>query len=337
MSLPTPRQLKNLYPLSDSAKNFIKKSRETLSNILKGEDDRLVLIVGPCSIHNFQEGLLFAQKLKELFNLAKDSSFIVMRAFIEKPRTRFGWRGLVHDPYLNGSYDLAKGLSLSRDFLVHLAEMGIPAATEFVTPSIAPYIEDTISWGCIGARTSSSQIHRLLASSLLMPIGFKNSVEGCVESSINGALVAKSSNTFIHMNEDGKIDHYTSQGNPHTHIVLRGALNAPNYEKKNVSEALKKSEKEGLNRKICIDCSHGNSGGYHPKQQEVFESVVTQIREGNQKIFGLMLESNLLEGKQSLPAEKPGVSITDGCLSYSSTAELISSISSGISISLTQS
>jgi 3-deoxy-7-phosphoheptulonate synthase len=337
MHLPSPRQLKEQFPLSDLAQSFVYKSRKALVNILEGVDRRLLFIVGPCSIHSAKEGLLFAERLKELSDRVDESCFIVMRAYVEKPRTRAGWKGLVHDPHLNGTDDLAEGLSTARSFLVRLAEMGIPTATEFLTPHLAPYIEDTISWGCIGARTSSSQVHRLLASSLEMPVGFKNSVDGNIDCAISGAAVASSSHTFMHFDDDGKLCRYTSRGNPHTHVVLRGSLTEPNYDEKTILDTLGKLGDQELPERILIDCSHGNSGSRFYQQREVFESVMMQIQGGNRHILGMMLESNLEEGKQSMPAQKSGVSITDGCLDYSTTAELISSVSSERSMSLTHS
>jgi 3-deoxy-7-phosphoheptulonate synthase len=337
MYLPSPRQLKEQFPLSDLAQSFVCKSRKKLVNIIEGVDRRLLFVVGPCSIHYAEEGLLFAKKLKELCQQIGDSCFIVMRAYIEKPRTLAGWKGLVHDPHLNGNDDLAQGLATSRSFLVDLAEMGIPVATEFLTPHLAPYIEDTISWGCIGARTSSSQVHRLLASSFEMPVGFKNSIDGNIDCAISGAAVASSSHTFMHFDDDGKLFSCTSKGNSHTHVVLRGSLTKPNYDKKTILDTLKKLKDQGLPERILIDCSHGNSNRHFYQQRKVFESVMIQIQGGNHHILGMMLESNLEEGKQSMPAQNSGVSITDGCLDYSTTAELISSVSSERSMSLTHS
>jgi len=337
MYLSTPYELKSEIPLSDIAHSFIEKSRKTLINILEGIDRRLLFIIGPCSIHNIKEGLQFAEKLKKLSEEMADTCFIAMRAYVEKPRTQRGWKGLVHDPHLNGSGDLAEGLVKSRKFLVRLAEMGIPAATEFLTPHLVPYIEDTISWGCIGARTSSSQIHRLLASNLAMPVGFKNTVDGNIESAIHGVAVASYSHHFMHLDDYGKLCRVESQGNPHAHVVLRGSLTGPNYDEKTVLTTLGKLGEQELPERVLIDCSHGNSGGRYYEQKEAFDSVLMQIQGGNRHILGMMLESNLEEGKQSIPAQREGISVTDGCLDFSTMAELISSVSSSRSISLTHS
>lgn len=337
MHLPSPLQLKERYPLSDLSKGFIENSRKTLINILEGIDRRLLFIVGPCSIHNIEEGLAFAERLKELSDRVAENCFIAMRAYVEKPRTRAGWKGLVHDPQLNGSHDLAEGIAKARAFLVRLAELGVPAATEFLTPHLAPYIEDTISWGCIGARTSSSQTHRVLASALPMPVGIKNSVDGNIETAISGVAVAGCSHTFMHFDDEGKLCRFTSEGNPHAHVVLRGSLTGPNYDEKTILHTLGKLGEQELPERILVDCSHGNSGGRYYQQREAFESVVMQIQGGNRHIVGLMLESNLEEGKQSIPAQKCGVSITDGCLDFPTTAALISSVSSERSMSLTHS
>ena len=331
MHFPSPRNLKEQRPLSQQASSFISQSRATIKKIFTEEDPRLLMVVGPCSIHRVDEALEYARALKELAEEVKDSCFLVMRAYIEKPRTREGWKGLAHDPYLNGSEDIEGGLVLSRSLLVALAELGVPAATEILTPHLVPYIEDLISWGCIGARTSSSQIHRLLASYLHMPVGFKNTIDGNIGCAIDGVHVAKSPHKFLHFSEHGQLQAVHSQGNPYTHLVLRGSSSDTNFEKGPVQEALSTLQREGLPPRVLIDCSHGNSKGQHFRQKEVFQKVMEQIREGNTGIMGMMLESNLEEGRQKIPSQlselQKGVSITDGCLDFSTAVGLISSIS----------
>lgn len=339
MHLKPPSEIKQEFPLSDTAKAFIAQSRQTICKIIDRQDPRMLLIVGPCSIHNPEEGIEFAEQIKKLSN---DHCFIVMRTYIEKPRTKTGWKGLVHDPHLNGSEDLECGLRIAREFLCWIAEMGVPTATEFLTPHLAPYIEDTISWGCIGARTSSSQVHRLLSSYLPMPVGFKNSVDGNVECAINGVYVSKMPHTFMHICENGKLCKVRSKGNPHTHVVLRGSLATENYHKDSVQTVLNHLRQYELPPRVLIDCSHGNTHGHYFKQKEVFSAVLEQIQNGNQQIIGMMLESNLESGSQKIPPQltelQSGVSITDSCLDLSTTIELIKSASqSSAMMSLTQS
>lgn len=331
MQLPTPRYLKELSPLSEQGRAFVLDARNTIRNIFDRQDERLLLVVGPCSIHHTGEALQFAREFKELAERVKDDCFLIMRAYIEKPRTRQGWKGLVHDPHLNGSHDVSCGLQIARTLLVELAEMGVPVATEFLTPHLAPYIEDLITWGCIGARTSSSQVHRLLASSLPMPVGFKNSIDGNTECALSAIHVARSPHSFMHISDEGKLIQTQSSGNPYSHLVLRGSRTGTNYDAPTIQQILTSLRSEELPPRLLIDCSHGNSEGQYFKQKEVFETVLKQIQEGNKQIMGMMLETNLEAGSQAIPAQldqlQPGVSITDSCLDFSSTAELISSMS----------
>jgi 3-deoxy-7-phosphoheptulonate synthase len=331
MHLIAPKDLTAQLPLSQKGAEFIAESRKTIMRIFDRQDPRILAIVGPCSIHNVEEALNYAQQLKELAWQVRESCFIVMRAYIEKPRTRKGWLGLVHDPHLNGTHDLAYGLTLSRSFLVELAEMGVPAGTEFLTPHLAPYIEDLISWGCIGARTSSSQIHRQLASWLKMPIGFKNTVDGNVDAAINGVHAARHPHHFMHISETGNLKLVKGSGNPYAHVVLRGSTAATNYDEESVQKVLSSLREHELPPRILIDCSHGNAQGQYFKQKNAFHEVLEQIQKGNHQIVGMMLESNLQAGAQLLHTQldglQPGVSITDPCIDYSTTAELISSAS----------
>lgn len=334
-----PKDLIEQWPLSREAKRFISQSRKTIQKIFENKDPRLLIIVGPCSIHRIDEALEYAKMLKELAEEVKDLCFLVMRAYMEKPRTREGWKGFVHDPHLNSSCDIQEGLALTRTFLLSLAEMGIPAATEILTPYIVPYIEDLLTWGCIGARTSSSQIHRLLASYLPIPIGFKNSIEGNIDCAVDGVHVARSSHRFLHISEDGRLQHILSHGNPFAHVVLRGSSHGVNFHPEEIQKVISTLQKEGLPPRLLIDCSHGNSKGKYYNQKETFYAVLDQIHKGNTSIMGMMLESNLEAGVQQIPTQlstlQRGVSITDACLDFSSTAELISSV--GTCMSLTQS
>lgn len=341
MDLPSPRQIKEAHPLQEEVLPFVTSSRDTVCKIFDRQDPRLLLIVGPCSIHRIEECLEYARALKQLADDVKDSCFLVMRAYIEKPRTRQGWKGFLHDPHLNGSDEIPEGLKLARFFLSELAAIGIPVATEFLTPHLIPYVEDLITWGCIGARTSSSQIHRILASSLSMPMGFKNTVDGNIDCAIDGVHVARSPHTFMQINDAGQLSVIRSKGNPYTHIVLRGSYKEANFQKEHVQRALTKLREEELPPRILIDCSHGNSRGQYFKQKEAFQSIMQQIADGNHQIMGMMLESHLEAGAQKIPAQlaelQRGVSITDACLDFSTAAELISSLSSSsfTSMSLT--
>jgi 3-deoxy-7-phosphoheptulonate synthase len=341
MQIPMPAQLKRQLPLSDRAEEFVRASRKTISAIFERQDPRILIVVGPCSIHSTKEALQYGKLLKELAEEMKDHCYLVMRAYIEKPRTKQGWKGLVHDPYLNGSSEMSTGLILARSLFIELAEMGVPIATEFLTPHLAPYIEDLVSWGCIGARTSTSQIHRFLASHLPMPVSFKNSMDGNIDCAVHAASVARAPHTFMHISDEGMLKLVHSKGNPHAHIVLRGSSFGTNFDAKSVQEALAALRREELPPRIVVDCSHGNCRGQYFKQKEVFQSVLGQIQEGNSLIMGMMLESNLEAGTQKIPAQldelQRGVSVTDPCLDFSSTAELISSVLQSRSMSLTHS
>ena len=331
MELIAPQDLIAKIPLSKKGAEVVAESRKTIMRIIDRQDPRLLLIVGPCSIHNVEEALVYAQQLRKLAQEVEESCFIVMRAYVEKPRTRKGWLGLVHDPHLNGSHDIGSGLTMTRTFLVELAEMGMPAGTEFLTPHLAPYIEDLISWGCIGARTSSSQIHRQLASHLKMPIGFKNSVDGNIECAVNAIHAARTPHQFMHINAKGRLHLAKSGGNPYAHVVLRGSSKAPNYDEASIQTTLCMLREQELPPRILIDCSHGNAQGQYFKQKKAFQDVLEQIQRGNHQIFGMMLESNLHAGAQMiynpLDGLQPGVSVTDPCIDYSTTSELISSVS----------
>lgn len=343
MDLISPQELKQELPLSDHGIHFLHQNRRTIENIFERRDPRLLLIIGPCSIHNVNEALEFAHKLQNLATEMKDSCFIVMRAYVEKPRTAGGWQGLVHDPYLNGSNDISQGLFLARSLLLQLAEMEMPIATEFLTPHLSPYFEDLVTWGCIGARTTSSPVHRLLASHLPMPIGFKNTVEGNIQAAINGVAVARQPHHFLHIDETGKLCHIQSKGNPFAHVVLRGATTHTNYEKESIQKTVNILRKLELPPRILIDCSHGNCQGKYFKQKEAFYSALEQIKEGNQQILGMMLESNLEASSQKIPSQlsdlQRGVSITDPCLDFSTMSDLVRSVqdSSSMVMSLNQS
>lgn len=345
--LPSPQELKEKFPLANNEKQFLFFSRQKAQKIVEGIGDTLAVIVGPCSIHDPEAALEYATRLKYLTE--KLSLFIVMRVFFEKPRTTIGWKGLLYDPYLNGTHDITAGLYATRELLVKLTQMKIPIATEFVDPIVAPYFEDLITWGFIGARTSSSQPHRQLASGFPFPVGIKNALDGDITPAIHGVIAARSPHIFAGINNDGSICKKTTFGNPHSHIVLRGSQNGPNYMQatslypnnpKNSDLSAPKPwdwsclGMHGITSKIMIDCSHGNCEKNYETQKEVFLSVLKLLAAGNTQIIGMMLESHLIEGNQALTDDlRYGVSITDPCIGWSMTEELLSEADEQLSIS----
>jgi 3-deoxy-7-phosphoheptulonate synthase len=278
---------------------------------LDGKDERLVVIVGPCSIHDSHSAVEYAKRLKALAEDVSDRFFLIMRFFVEKPRTRIGWKGILYDPHLDHSDDIAEG---------------VPCATEFLEPLVVPYFEDLITWGLIGARTSASQPHRQLASGIPFPVGLKNGYKGELDIALAGIEAAESGHSLIKINQEGKIIASRTRGNPHAHLVLRGSDKYPNYDPESVTYALKMLSGHNLKERLLIDCSHGNSRKDHKKQQLVFESVMEQVQEGNRAIRGVMIESHIESGKQSLKPKEAlqyGLSITDSCLGWNETADLL--------------
>jgi 3-deoxy-7-phosphoheptulonate synthase len=326
--LPSYKEIKTRFPLLPSQHLFIEESRQTVRAILNGTDPRLLLIVGPCSIHDRLSAKEFAVQLHKLAYTVASHFFLVMRVYCEKPRTASGWKGFLYDPLLDGSHAMHLGIEWTRQLLLELATLQVPAATEFLDPLTAYYYEDLMTWGSIGARTASSQTHRQLASALPMPIGFKNGVAGNVSAAVNGAMAASHPHTYMRICENGKPIIARTMGNPDTHVVLRGGESGPNYDPSSVSEALARLEHAKLPLRLLIDCSHHNSAKKHDRQPGVFQSVIHQIIEGNTNIRGLMLESHLHAGNQILTSDlsqlQYGISITDACLDWHSTAHLIS-------------
>lgn len=326
-SLLSPKELQKKLPLSSQQGEFVLNSRRQISQVLDGKDSRILLIVGPCSIHDITAAKEYATKLRQLADLVSDSFLIVMRVYFEKPRTKRGWKGFMYDPLLDGSTSIEKGLHWARELLLDLAEMEIPTATEFLDPLTANYINDLISWACIGARTSESPIHRQMASGLFMPVAFKNNTSGNIDAAINGVLSAAEAHTFLSIDEEGHIALKQTKGNSNCHIVLRGGKNKPNFDPAAISQALRLLDHAGLPRCVVIDCSHDNCNKNHEKQIQVFESVINQFIQGNRSIRGILLESNLFAGNQSFAASlsqlKYAISITDPCLDWKTTEKLI--------------
>lgn len=321
--LITPLQLKNDIPITEKARETVFSGRETIKNILDGKDNRKIIITGPCSIHDIKAAKEYANKLKSLADELSDILYIVMRVYFEKPRTTVGWKGLINDPNLDDSFDIELGLHMGRQLLMDLAEMGLPAATEALDPISPQYLQDLIAWSAIGARTTESQTHREMSSGLSMPIGFKNGTDGGLTVAINALQSVAQPHNFLGINPEGQVAITRTRGNQHAHIVLRGGNGKPNYDSVSVSMCEKQLTDSGIKPNIMIDCSHANSNKDHNLQPLVLENVTNQILEGNQSIIGVMLESNLNSGNQSIPENladlKYGVSVTDACIDWPTT------------------
>ncbi len=324
--LITPQELKNKIPLSDKARRFIRESRQTVADIIHKRDHRLLVVCGPCSIHDLDAAKDYARRLKALSAELNDQIYLVMRVYFEKPRTTVGWKGLINDPHLDGSFDIEHGLHIGRELLVELAEMEIPLATEALDPISPQYLSDTFSWAAIGARTTESQTHREMASGLSMPIGFKNGTDGSLSTAINAMQAASSSHRFMGINREGQVALLTTQGNHNGHVILRGGKQT-NYDSVSVAECEQEMASSNLDCALMVDCSHANSRKDYRRQPLVAQDVFKQIRQGNRSIIGLMIESHINEGNQSsdLPFEqmKYGVSITDACINWQATEDLL--------------
>lgn len=326
-ALPSPRVIKTKLPITDKAAALVVETRDAIRKILHGQDrDRLVVIVGPCSIHDPDAAYEYAERLMPVADALRDRFLIVMRTYFEKPRTTVGWKGLINDPHLDGTCDIAAGMELARTILLKINQLGLPCGTELLDPISPQYVADLISWTAIGARTTESQIHRELASGVSMPIGFKNGTEGSLQVAVNAMISARTPHHFVGINADGQTAIIKTLGNPDRHIVLRGGGGKPNYEAEHVARAEAAVAGEGVARPIMIDCSHDNSRKDHTRQGAVAREVVRQFREGRHTITGLMLESNLSPGKQTWKEGvglKHGVSITDACLGWDETERLL--------------
>ena len=324
--LITPQELRSKLPVSDNALNFIRESRQTIADIIHKRDHRLLVVCGPCSIHDIEAAKEYAVKLKALSEELSDQLYIVMRVYFEKPRTTVGWKGLINDPHLDGSFEVEEGLHIGRQLLIDLVEMGIPLATEALDPISPQYLGDLFSWAAIGARTTESQTHREMASGLSMPVGFKNGTDGSLGTAINAMQAAASGHRFMGINRDGQVALLNTQGNPDGHVILRGGKQT-NYDSVSVTECENEMNAAGLSPSLMVDCSHANSRKDYRRQPLVAEDVIHQIREGNKSIIGLMLESHINEGNQSadLPRGEMayGVSITDACINWESTDTLL--------------
>ncbi|HEU0167375.1 MAG TPA: 3-deoxy-7-phosphoheptulonate synthase [Chloroflexota bacterium] len=326
-SLTPPAELLAELPLPDRSAELVLHSRDEVERILNGEDDRLMLVVGPCSVHDPEAGIEYARLLANLATEVAQDVVLVMRLYFEKPRTTVGWKGLINDPYLDGSYAVNDGLRISRKLLLDVLALGIPVGCEFLDPISPQYISDAVTWGAIGARTSESQVHRSLASGLSMPVGFKNSTDGRIGVAIDAIRTAAHSHSFFGVTEDGRAAIVTTAGNEDCHVVLRGGTGKPNHGAESVQHALATLRKAGLPERLVIDASHDNSGKDHTQQPAVADQIAAQVAGGERGIVGVMLESFLVEGRQNAGSGKAdlvyGQSITDACMGWGTTVPVV--------------
>jgi len=317
-----PRFVRNDFPVSKKAEEFVVESRKTIADIMSFKDDRFMVVVGPCSIHDPSSALEYAEKLRNLQTAVADKMFLVMRAYVEKPRTTVGWKGLVNDPDLNETYDISKGLRIARKLYRDITEMGVPIANEMLDTMTPQYLAEFISWGAIGARTTEAQSHRELVSGLSFPLGFKNGTDGNIIIAVQAMATAKQKHCFLGINEDGLPSIVKTRGNENVHVVLRGAKDIPNYMLRDIkkTENLLHTVGKFLNSGIMVDCSHGNCSSQHRLQRRVLEDGIEQILSGNITIKAWMIESHLKEGSQKINSDSSkleyGVSITDSCMSF---------------------
>ncbi len=330
--LPRPAEFVKAMPLGDTGRKVVERSRQEITAVIKGEDKRKLLITGPCSIHDAGQAGELACRIAQMAKEVSDQFLVIGRFYFEKPRTVDGWKGLVYDPHINNSCDIEKGLELARKVLIHAVdECGLPAATEFLNPFTPQYYSDLVSWTAVGARTSETQLYREMMSGLSMPVGYKNSTRGDIDTAVNSLIALRNETCFIGIDQDGNASIVATTGNDTGHLVLRGGA-GPNYQKDSVMFALEVMKERGLSNGVVIDCSHGNTGGDYHKQHLVFDDVIEQICRGNEKIAGIMTETNLVGGRQPIGKDltgfdmstlKYGVSITDACLGFDETRELV--------------
>jgi 3-deoxy-7-phosphoheptulonate synthase len=332
--LLAPATIHTELPITETAAALVGETRDRIRNILSGSDRRLLVIVGPCSIHDVNAAFEYGEKLAFLRKELEDHLEIVMRVYFEKPRTSLGWKGLINDPHLDGSYDINSGLRLARKLLLELAHLGLPSATELLDPIIPQYIADVISWTAIGARTTESQTHREMASGLSMPVGFKNGTDGGLHTAVNAMLTASQPHRFLGINLEGMASIVTTTGNPDGHIVLRGGKQGPNYDAAHVEKAAAELSRHNMNTRMMIDCSHGNSGGDYARQPDALEDIAAQLADGSPHIMGVMIESHLVAGKQPFPKDKStlvyGQSITDACVDFPTTVGMLKDLAKAV-------
>jgi 3-deoxy-7-phosphoheptulonate synthase len=326
-TLITPEKLKKRLPLFGETADMVENNRQIICDILDRKDHRIFMVVGPCSIHDVEAALDYAEKLQALAEEVSDTIVLVMRVYFEKPRTSTGWKGLINDPDLNDTFRIEEGLHIGRRLLLKLSAMGLPTSTEALDPISPQYLHDIITWSAIGARTTESQTHREMSSGLSCPVGFKNGTDGGLEVAINAMKAVNSPHRFLGIDPKGKVSIVHTRGNPYAHVVLRGGNGMQNYDSASVAQCEALCEKAGVSTNIMIDCSHANSNKDYTRQPLVLENVLNQILEGNKSIVGLMIESNLEAGRQDIPPDlrdlKYGVSVTDACIDWETTERCI--------------
>lgn len=332
--LLSPNQLLEQLPLTETAAALVAQTRDRIRNIMHNEDRRLLVVVGPCSVHDVDAAYDYGQKLVKLRERFSDSLEIVMRVYFEKPRTNIGWKGLINDPHLDGSYDINEGLRLARKLLLDLTEIGLPAGTELLDPITPQYIADVIAWTAIGARTTESQTHREMASGLSMPIGFKNNTNGSLDAAANAMLAASQPHHFLGINQSGHASIVSTTGNADGHLVLRGGKQGPNYEAASVESAAAALTAQNLNPRMMVDCSHANANKDHNRQIIVLDSISEQVTQGSPHLMGAMIESHLVAGKQPISKNRDaltyGQSITDACVDIGTTAEMLEKLAKSV-------
>jgi 3-deoxy-7-phosphoheptulonate synthase len=331
--LIAPEELLAELPLGKTQAAVVQRSREAVRRVLAGEDDRLLVVVGPCSVHDVRAAVDYAVRLAKTAADLADELCVVMRVYFEKPRTTVGWKGLINDPDLDGSHDVHRGLRTARRLLLDVVDLGLPVGCEFLDPNSPQYIADTVSWGAIGARTTESQVHRQLASGLSMPVGFKNGTDGSVKVAVEACRAAHGSHVFFGLDASGRASVVTTTGNPDVHVILRGGTGGPNYQPAHVASALDAAAQAGMPRTVMIDASHGNSRKDHVRQAVVAREIAAQVGDGQQGIAGVMLESFLVAGRQELTEPGSltyGQSITDACLGWDVTAEVLTDLAEAV-------
>ncbi|REJ07804.1 3-deoxy-7-phosphoheptulonate synthase [Microbacterium bovistercoris] len=335
-TIPTPAEVLTEHPLDDDASALVARTRDEVRAIMAGEDDRLLVVVGPCSIHDPDAGLEYASRLVPEAERLGGDLLIVMRTYFEKPRTTIGWKGLINDPHLDGSHDIATGLRMARGFLRDVVALGMPCATEFLEMISPQYIADLVTWGAIGARTTESQLHRQLASGLSMPIGFKNGTDGGLQVALDAAVAASAPQAFLGIDADGRASLVSTTGNPDTSVILRGGADGPNYAADHIERAAQRLSAAGACDRLIVDASHGNSGKDHLRQAVVVSELAEQIAAGGRAIAGVMMESNLIAGAQKLDVSAGpaglvrGQSVTDACMAWDTTALVLEQLAEGV-------
>jgi 3-deoxy-7-phosphoheptulonate synthase len=336
LPLVSPEELRSELPISSFAAETVASTRDTIRAILRGDDRRLLAVVGPCSIHDVDAAREYAERLSPVRDEFSAELVVVMRAYFEKPRTTTGWKGLINDPHLDGSHDMAMGLRLARKLLLELAERGLPVATEMLDPVTPQYLAELVAWTGIGARTSESQTHREMASGLSMPVGFKNGTDGSIAPAVNAIRSASQAHRFLGIDRFGRVSMVTTTGNPDCHLVLRGGSSGTNYDAQSVEAAARTLELAGVCSRVMVDCSHGNAQGDYRKQLDAADAVVSQVAAGNTRLMGIMIESNLVAGKQNFPAPDGrlvyGQSITDGCVDFARASTTLRQLAEAVSI-----